>query len=361
MNKELDDLLDSALDDFDKKITIKDEEPNVKKLSSNVTIEHTNLYVDDIDYDDRPPVTVSSAMPKKSELKTDANPNMGFTLNDENLKIFEGIFNEGQSKESGVKDFKDMFNMFQNSKDETNLLDNFQKVMSELINEETNLDDDLSDFDNIEELNFLKNLATAATQQSKKDEEKTTTCNEEQTKTEPETEKTPMQKVLDDMNKNSEKVLKNSNSNAFPFGGDFLSSLTQGLNLDENATGDENLDSATSLMMQPILSMLFSKEILYPSLKLMLENYDKYISDKREKMTEEELKKCYDQKEYIKQMCTLYEVSSESDSKEAKAEQLKNILDLLEKCGMPPSELVPEVNPFEGLGNQMKTNGCPVS
>lgn len=143
-----------------------------------------------------------------------------------------------------------------------------------------------------------------------------------------------MQKVLDDMNKNSEKVLKNSNKNAFPFGGDFLSSLTQGLNIDENATGDENLDSATSLMMQPILSMLFSKDILYPSLKLMLENYDKYISDKRETMTESELKKCYDQKEYIKQMCTLYEASSESDSKEAKEEQLKNILDLLEKCGV---------------------------
>jgi hypothetical protein len=79
-----------------------------------------------------------------------------------------------------------------------------------------------------------------------------------------------MQKVLDDMNKNSEKVLKNSANSAFPFGADFFSSLTQG------GEGDE-LDGATSMMMQPILSMLFSKEILYPSLKLMLENYDKYI------------------------------------------------------------------------------------
>ncbi len=26
---------------------------------------------------------------------------------------------------------------------------------------------------------------------------------------------------------------------------------------------------------------------------------------------------------------------------------------------MPPSELVPEVNPFEGLGDKM--NGCPIS
>lgn len=149
MDKELDDLLDSALDDFDKKVTIKDEEPlNVKQLSNNVTIEHTNLYVDDIDYDDRPSNTASSATPK-STLKTSNDPSSGFTLDDENLKIFEGIFNNNKNDQS-VKDFKGMFDMFQNSKDETNLLDNFQKVMSELINEENNLDEDLSDFDNIE-------------------------------------------------------------------------------------------------------------------------------------------------------------------------------------------------------------------
>jgi len=70
-----------------------------------------------------------------------------------------------------------MFDMFQNSTDETNLLDNFQKVMSELINEENDLDEDLSDFDNIEELNFLKNLASAASQQSNKEEKKRRTKN----------------------------------------------------------------------------------------------------------------------------------------------------------------------------------------
>jgi len=142
-----------------------------------------------------------------------------------------------------------------------------------------------------------------------------------------------MQKVLDDMNKNSEKVLKNSANSSFPFGADFLSSLTQG------GEGDE-LDGATSMMMQPILSMLFSKEILYPSLKLMLENYDKYIEEKKDNLSEEELKKCQEQKDYIKKMCTVYENSSENDSKEAKAEQLKNILDLLEKCGVSQSSLL---------------------
>ncbi len=54
MDKDLDDLLDSALGDFAKKAEpIKTNDQNNKK-SQNVTIEKTNLYVDDIDYDDRP-------------------------------------------------------------------------------------------------------------------------------------------------------------------------------------------------------------------------------------------------------------------------------------------------------------------
>ncbi len=198
-------------------------------------------------------------------------------------------------------------------------------------------------------MNFFKNLASAASKipLDAKGEPSTGVDNEKlaaaaNPEENPEAKakaQTPMQKVLEDMNKNSKKVLKNSNTGgAFPFGADFLSSLTQTLNVDEN--GDEPIDSATSLMMQPILSMLFSKDILYPSLKLMSENYDKYILDKKEAMSEEELTKCHEQREYIKQMCCVYEKQSESDTKEAKAEQLKNILDLLEKCGVSCVELL---------------------
>lgn len=364
MDKELDDLLDSALGDFDQKLKI-NEQPN-----SNVTIERTDLYVDDeLDYDDRPATKpTATTKPASAKTETPLDPNFGFNLADENLKLFEGIFNEGNAgSDPGMKDFKSMFEMFQSSKDEASLLNNFQKVMSELVNEEANIgdgdDDDFGDFENIEGLNFFKNLASAA---AKPSENESTTPkasapeNSDLSSDKPAQEQTPLQKVLQDMNKSSEKVLKNSNT-CSPFNADFLSSLTQGLNLDETGENNEPLDSATSLMMQPILSMLFSKEILYPSLKLMSENYDKYISDKKETLSEVELQKCHEQKEYIKQMCDVYEGSNETDSKEAKAEQLKKILELLEKCGMPPSELVPEVNPFEGLGDQMKTNGCPVS
>jgi hypothetical protein len=353
MDKELDDLLDSALNDFDHKLVINETSPiqtdrdGKLKENNEIKIEKLNLYVDDVDYEDRPQSNQTN--------KTSTNLN----LNDENLKLFEEIFNEEKNKES-LKQFQDVFSMFQNSTNEKNLLENFQKVMSELVNEEANLEeeDEFSDFENIEELNFFKNL-TASSKVDKEScvETKDNLANNPDISNN-KINLSPLQKVLDNMNKNSEKILKNSNNEGFPFGSEFFSTLNS---LNSNENNDDNLDGATSLMMQPILSMLFSKDILYPSLKLMLDNYDKYLVDKKNQMNQSELNKCLEQKDYIKKMCDVYEKSCENDSKETKTEQLKEILDLLEKCGMPPKELVPDVNPFEGIGDQMKNNGCPIS
>ncbi len=151
MDKELDDLLDSALGDFDKKLTI---EETVSK--SSVSIERTDLYVDEeLDYEDRP-------APKKQPnafKPISSDPNLGFNLTDENLKLFEGIFKSDElGGDSGMKDFKSMFEMFQNSKDETSLLDNFQKVMSELVNEEANLEDGDDEFDGFEKIEAIHQI-----------------------------------------------------------------------------------------------------------------------------------------------------------------------------------------------------------
>ncbi len=141
MDKELDELLDSALEDFDQKITLKD---SVSK--SAVSIERTDLYVDEeLDYEDRP-------IPKQQP-SVSTDPDFGFDLSDENLKLFEGIFKDAElGGDSGMKDFKNMFDVFQNSKDETTLLDNFQKIMSELVNEEAKLENDDEEFDGFENI-----------------------------------------------------------------------------------------------------------------------------------------------------------------------------------------------------------------
>ena len=348
MDKELDDLLDSALDDFDKKVQINDESTTPKTSQSsttvnitetvttkgNVTIEKMNLYVDDIDYDDRPARSTSSKLFANATASSTSKPaaassskpaNTGeFNLMDDNMKLFEEIFNDEKTK-SSMKQFKDMIDMFKNEEDEGKLMENFQKVMSELATDDLldEGDEDDVDLKNLNEFDFLKNFTNTMQGMNKNiekedDEEGAAGVQDDTTE-----KKSTLNKVLDDMNKNTEKVFKN-NPAGFPFG-DFLSQLNQNGGEDDDGSGS---------MMEPILSMLFSKDILYPSLKMMLDNYDKYVSDRKEKLSDEELKKCLDQKECIKEMCAIYESQKETDSGEVKAEQLKNILDLLEKCGV---------------------------
>ncbi len=172
-DKELDDLLDSVLDDFDKKeplVTPKEpslSEENRQKQkatnnTNNVTIEKTNLYVDDIDYEDRPsatssklpssfltskllsqPASSSNPGPSSSDKKTEEFVN----IDTDEMKLFEQIFSDEKTKES-MKQFSEVFSMFgqtgAGAGDEQKLLENFQKVMSEL-----NLGEVFGFFDNI--------------------------------------------------------------------------------------------------------------------------------------------------------------------------------------------------------------------
>ena len=323
MDKELDELLDSALDDFDKKIELPKPAPNETSAGSKVTIERTNLYVDDVDDEDRPPRPKPATTSAAAASAADQNQS-------EEFKLFEEIFADEKNKDS-MKKFKEMFEMLK-TPDEAKLMENFEKVMADLASDELDLDDDgeeenEGDMGNIG-MEFFKNLAektfqsgSDATTTPKTDEAAATGAN-------PGEKANPFQKVLSDLNKNSEKVLKDSADPFASFGKEFLSSL-------ENETSNlDSEDGAASFMMQPILSMLFSKEILYPSLKMMSENYDKYIEDKKTTLSEQELDKCRFQKECIKEMCSVYEQSKDSDSKEEKSNQLKKILDLLEKCGV---------------------------
>lgn len=200
---------------------------------------------------------------------------------------------------------------------------------------------------NLEGLNFFKNLASGIPKTTttvketsiKQDATSTTITSSEETIESTSTKPTTtMDKVLEDMTKKSEKILNDdSNSTAASFSALF-SRLTSSLDDDSPpAEGEEDVEGggeASSTMMEPILSMLFSKDILYPSLKLMLENYDKYIEERKEKLSDDQMKKCVDQKQCIGEMCQVYESMKDDDSKDAKSESLKKILDLLEKCGV---------------------------
>jgi hypothetical protein len=345
MDNELDDLLDDALEDFDKNLVITPKIENDDNNKTKVTVERTNLYVDDVDDDDRPP-------PPPSQFKKDSKMKPS---DDFNMKLFEEIFKSEEKKgttasnEDPMKQFQQVFELL-NTDDESKLMENFQKVMSEFGNNNNGGDED-DDDDDLKEFEFLKNFSQAAKEtlvnkpdkQSKENENPSTSASTSTSTSTSASTANPLNKVLDNMNKSSEEFFKksseasaNGGGSKFPFDSDFfsfLNNLPAGGDDDDNE-GENNEGIADNLMMQPVLSMLFSKEILYPSLKLMRENYDTYINEKRGKMTQDELQKCFDQKECIEEMCVIYEEQTVNDSKEKKAERLKNILDLLEKCGV---------------------------
>lgn len=144
MDKELDDLLDSALDDFDKEVEIeKKEEPRGAQEQENqpgkVTIEKTQLYVDDIDYDDRP--KSSSRMASSKATSQGKSSAQGSKEQEEQMKLFDEIFNDEKTRET-MKQLTDVLSGFKEG-DEAKLMENFGQIMSQLTNENLSDDDEL--------------------------------------------------------------------------------------------------------------------------------------------------------------------------------------------------------------------------
>lgn len=160
-DKELDDLLESALDDFGKEIkiesstttTINARQEETTTSRGKVTIEKTQLYVDDVDYDDRP---TSNKMLSSKTQKSNTGAAAATVGEDmDQMKLFDEIFNDVKTRET-MKQFTEALSGLGaagggGEGDEAKLMENFTRVMSQLANE--NLDDDGDDdIDNIEDL-----------------------------------------------------------------------------------------------------------------------------------------------------------------------------------------------------------------
>ncbi len=244
--------------------------------------------------------------------------------------------------------------------DETKLLENFDKVMSQITDtfkfdedgEGGDDDDEELPTDMKEASAMLANLLKSANEATgvKNPTASATSSNNNNNVSSSSTAASPSKK--ESAAKTSQSSDKPAPSPLNPssfFNSEFLSKLNantstrgSGSGLGDDDDNDE-LSEMEASMMEPLLSMLFSKEILYPSLKMMLENFDTYFEEKRATLSAEELAKCESQNEYIAEMCSIYEenldTGSEAEIKKKKSQQLKRIVELLEKCGMPPSEL----------------------
>lgn len=109
--------------------------------------------------------------------------------------------------------------------------------------------------------------------------------------------------------------------------------------------------------MQGMMQSLLSKEVLYPSLKDILEKFPSWLEENNSKLTTEEKEKYQKQIDLMRQVCQQLETETESDTADVKRERFENVLKLMQKLqdyGQPPTELVGDVGPglqFDPQGN----------
>ncbi|XP_066599289.1 peroxisomal biogenesis factor 19-like [Prorops nasuta] len=97
--------------------------------------------------------------------------------------------------------------------------------------------------------------------------------------------------------------------------------------------------------MENMMQSLLSKEILYPSLKELVDKYPEWLQSKEPTLSLEDLNKYKKQLQLMQKICTEFEAEKDDDTEELKRHRFKLILNFLQemqKYGQPPEELVGE-------------------
>nr|XP_033338641.1 peroxisomal biogenesis factor 19 [Megalopta genalis] len=112
-------------------------------------------------------------------------------------------------------------------------------------------------------------------------------------------------------------------------------------------------------IMQGMLQHLLSKEILYPSLKELVDKYPEWLEGKRSSLSDNDLQRFNKQLELMRQVCTELENEKDEDTKETKKKRFETVTSLMQEvqgCGQLPEELVGEQTmPF-----QLDAEGDPI-
>ncbi|CAL1296189.1 unnamed protein product [Larinioides sclopetarius] len=133
-----------------------------------------------------------------------------------------------------------------------------------------------------------------------------------------------------------------------------VANLLSSLGLGEGSNPDvENMPDIMPLM-QNIMQRLMSKDLLYPSIKEIVEKYPGWLDDKKLTLKKEEHENYQKQYEFMKQICEEFEKEM-ADTDEAKKEQFEKVLLLMQKVqtyGNPPKELISNISPGLPLDEQ---------
>ncbi|XP_018323519.1 peroxisomal biogenesis factor 19 [Agrilus planipennis] len=132
------------------------------------------------------------------------------------------------------------------------------------------------------------------------------------------------------------------------------------LNMFGGQSGDEN---AFLPFMQDMMQTLLSKEVLYPSLKDLMEKYPLWLSANGGSLPTEQVEKYEKQQEVMKEVCNELEKEKETDTDEQKKQRFEKVLTLMQKLqdyGQPPKELIEnvQVDCLPPFNEQMAKDQC---
>nr|XP_039255961.1 peroxisomal biogenesis factor 19-like [Styela clava] len=105
----------------------------------------------------------------------------------------------------------------------------------------------------------------------------------------------------------------------------------------------EGMENNFISMMENMMENLLSKDVLYPTMKQISEVYPGWLESNKDKVPETDFKRYEQQSLVIVKICKNFEADNENDTKEVKKQRLNELMALVEKmqeCGNPPQELL---------------------
>ncbi|XP_014216502.1 peroxisomal biogenesis factor 19 [Copidosoma floridanum] len=119
--------------------------------------------------------------------------------------------------------------------------------------------------------------------------------------------------------------------------------------------------------MQGMMQSLLSKDVLYPSLKDIIDKYPAWLDEKKSTLSPADFTRYEKQFELMQNVCKELEEEKEDDSEEVKRQRFEKTLSLMQEMqayGQPPDDLVGDQQPLFQLdaeGNPLGTPALPGS
>ncbi|XP_047038638.1 peroxisomal biogenesis factor 19 [Helicoverpa zea] len=155
-----------------------------------------------------------------------------------------------------------------------------------------------------------------------------------------------VQTNIDEVSAAISQTLKNLNTNSenlnTPFSDQDLASMFNNLNFGE---GQQETNMFVPFM-QGMMQSLLSKEVLYPSLKDLVDKYPTWLAENKGKIEQSEYERFEKQQKLMEQVCSELEPEQESDPDDVKRKRFEVVLELMQKMqdlGQPPTELVGDI------------------